>query len=96
MRDAMFYPEKLTPSGFHNFFSLGIGIMTARMVHGHDVTLLIATQVLWLLSLAFISARAKRTGGKFLEAEVFLYHGFSIPLYIAGLLFASCFFTVFG
>jgi len=87
---------KLPPSSFHNFFSLGIGGMTAHFVHSHQVAVLVATQVLWLLSMVFISARAKRAGGRFLEAEVFWYHGFSIPFYVAGLLLAACFYTVFG
>jgi len=86
--------SKLPPSGFHNFFSLGIGAATAHFIHSHQVAVLLATQVLWVLSLVFISARAKRAGGKFLEAEISLYLGFGIPFYVAGLLFAACFYTV--
>lgn len=86
----------LTASGFHNFFSLVIGAITVRLVHAHEVVLLVAAQVLWLLSMAFINARAKRAGGKFLEAEVSLYHGLGISLYVMGLLLAACFYTVFS
>lgn len=81
---------------FHNFFSLGIGAVTARFIHAHDLAMLVATQVLWVLSMVFISARAKSNGGKFLEDEVYFYHGFSIPFYVAGLLFAACFYVGFG
>jgi hypothetical protein len=93
---ASFSRDSLTPPGFHNFFSLGIGVVTAQFTHSHDVPRLIAAQVLWLSSLAFISARGRRRGGKFLDNEVFLYHGFGIPLYVAGLLFAACFYTATG
>ena len=86
---------RLTVTGFYYLFSLGIGAVTVRFVHAHEVALLTATQVLWVLSLVFIRARAKGAGGKFLEAEVSLYHGFGIPCYIAGLLLAACFYTVF-
>ena len=87
---------KLPPSVFHNFFSLGIGAVTTRFIHAHNVGMLVATLVLWVLSMVFISVRAKSNGGKFLEAEVYYYQGFSIPFYVAGLLFAACAYAVFG
>ncbi len=88
--------KQLTPSSFHNFFSLGIGAITARFVHSHQLAILAATFVLWVLSMVFICARAKRAGGSFLEDDVSFYLGFSIPFFVGGLLFATCFYTVFG
>jgi len=88
--------NELPPWLFHNFFSLGIGVATARFIHAHEVAMLVATQVIWVLSMVFISARAKSNGGKFLGSEVYFYHGVSIPFYVAGLLFAACAYAVFG
>jgi hypothetical protein len=88
--------SKLSPPLFHNFFSLGAGIIAVRLVHHHQVWLLVATQAIWVLSLVFVNVRAKRAGGVFLEADPVLYYGFSIPLYIVGLLFAACAYAVFG
>lgn len=88
--------KKLSPSSFHNFFSLGAGAVAVRLVHHHEMGLLAASQALWLCSLIFIHVRAKRAGGMFLESDEALYHGFSIPFYIVGVLLVACFYTVYG
>lgn len=88
--------NKIPPPGFHAFFSGAIGAMTAHFVHSHHVAMLVATPVLWVLSLVFISVRARQAGGKFLEEYAVVYHGFSISFYVAGLFLAACYFAVFG
>jgi len=69
--------------------------MAVRLVHQHEIGLLVATQAIWLLSLAYIHVRSKRAGGVFLETDPDLYYGFSIPCYIVALLFVACFYSVF-
>ena len=87
---------KLAPFGFHNLFSLGIGLVTGRFIHTHEVMVLAAAQVIWVLSMVFIGLRAKRSDWKFLEGDVLWYHALSIPFYVAGLLFAVCYYAVYG
>lgn len=89
-------PKKFPPPMFHGFFSGVIGAMTAHFIHSHQVPMLIATIVLWALSLVFISARAKRAGGQFLETAAVVYSGFSISFFILGLFLAACSFAIFG
>lgn len=58
--------------------------------------MLVATQVLWVLSILFISMRAKGAEGKFLETEVSYYLGLSVPSYVVGLLFTGWYYAAFG
>lgn len=58
--------------------------------------MLVVTQVVWVLSLVFIRVRGQRTDGKFLETEVYIYEGISIPAYVTGLLFGVCAYAVLG
>ncbi len=88
--------NRLPPYGFQGFFSLGIGLVTPRFIHEHEVGMFLATQVLWVLSMLFISMRAKGGGGKFLETEASLYLGISVPAYVVGLLFAGWYYAALG
>lgn len=84
------------PPMFHAFFSFVIGVMTAHFVRSHQVGMLVATPVLWVLSLVFINARARRATGKFLGEEAIVYHGFGISSYVAGLFLGACYLVVIG
>ena len=88
--------KNMPPPVFYCLFSLGMGLVTTRFVHNHELAMLVATQVIWVLSLVFIRTRGMRTGGKFLETEVYNYEGFGIVAYVVGLLFGACAYAVFG
>jgi hypothetical protein len=88
--------DNFAPPVFHCLFSLGIGLVTTRFVHAHELAMLLVTQVVWVLSLVFIRVRGQRADGKFLETEVYIYEGISIPAYVTGLLFGVCAYAVLG
>ena len=80
----------------HNLFSLIAGAVTVWLLHDHQVVILAVTVGLWLLSMVFVVVRSQRNAGKFLEMEAIYYSGFSVPLFVLGLLFAACCYTIFG
>lgn len=85
-----------TPSGFHGMVSTGVGAGVPICAHEHKTVAFILLIVLWVAIQLFMHARARLARGVFIDEEVGSFTWFGAAGFLAGLLFVSTFFVVFG
>jgi hypothetical protein len=85
-----------TPSEFHALFSTGVGAGVPVCIHQHNTVALVLLNGLWVGIQIFMHLRARRARGVFIDEEIELFSWLGAAGFLAGLLFVSTYYVVFG